>query len=347
MNFTKLMKMVAVGVGAVLGGSGCNTDQELGEYTPQAEEYVGAATPGADEVTNSQEPVGEVEQQWVSGDCNIRYRSPTYLITVSSTSAYVSPAVTVNAGERMVARLHRRSFSTGTADIRIQRFDGANWVNFLSSSGTGADKLVNTTAPSSGSYRIQIYSVSSTGVPTRGIFDVVASTCAGTDRCFGASGPNCNSITGGGSCGEQSDGQYQCDVTVGSHMHDSCCSAFPNGEWCGGTGAQTCTPPAGSNYGGTYICCKAEWDHAVNDAASFRLHKRLLDPVRTGYRRTTIAVTTVVGGQVTARPTPASGNNPGSMLAPAGTKMWVVDAQQGWCASGSFTTGLFGDATCN
>lgn len=281
---------------------------------------------------------------YVAGDCAITYRSPAALITVSSASPYNSPWVSVTAGSRMLARLHRREFSGGTADIRIQRHNGFAWVNYLSSSGTGARKLVDTTAATTGYYRIQIYTSSAAGVPTRGIFDVVPASCTGLDICFGASGKNCDGFPNG-SCSEQQDGRYRCDVTVGANMHDSCCSANPNGSNCGGNGSALCTAPAGSNYNAPYTCCKAEWDHAVGDAVAFRLHKFLMDPVKTGYRRTTLATTVVVNGQVTAKPTPASGANPGGIKAPAGTKLWTPDAQQGWCASNSFIVSG-SDATC-
>lgn len=272
---------------------------------------------------------------YVAGDCAIAYRSPSTLITVASGSPYNGPGISVTAGSRMVARLHRREFSGGTADIRIQRWTGLAWANYLSSSGTGARKLVDTTAATTGTYRIQIYSSSAAGVPTRGIFDVVPATCTGLDTCFGASGKNCEGFPNG-SCSEQQDGRYRCDVTVGANMHDSCCSANPNGSNCGGNGGAQCTPPAGSSYQAPYTCCQAEWDHAVGDAAAFRLHKLLMDPVKTGYRRTTLATTVVANGQVTAKPAPASGYNPGAIKAPAGTKLWTPDAQQGWCASNSF-----------
>lgn len=281
---------------------------------------------------------------YVAGDCAITYRSPSTLITVASGSPYNGPGVSVTAGSRMVARLHRRSFSGGTADIRIQRWTGVGWANYLSSSGTGARKLVDTTASATGTYRIQIYSSSVGGVPTRGMFDVVPATCTGLDTCFGASGKNCEGFPNG-SCSEQQDGRYLCDVTVGANMHDSCCSANPNGSNCGGNGGAQCTPPAGSSYKAPYTCCQAEWDHAVGDAAAFRLHKYLMDPVKTGYRRTTLATTTVVNGQVTAKPTAASGYNPGAIRAPAGTKLWTPDAQQGWCASNLFIVNG-SDATC-
>lgn len=298
-----------------------------------------AAAPTAD-VADDDDPAADeddgTDPRYLAGDCAITYRSPVYLITVSATSTYSSPAVQVSAGSRMVARLHRRSFSSGKADIRIQRWNGSAWVNYLSSSGSGARKLVDTTATSTGQYRIQIYSSSATGVPTRGIFDVVPAACTGLDTCFGASGKNCEGFPNG-SCGEQNDGQYRCDITVGANMHDSCCSANPNGSNCGGNGSAVCTPPAGSSYKAPYTCCQAEWDHAVGDAAAFRLHKFMMDPVKTAYRRTTLATTVVVNGNVTANPLPASGVNPGAIKAPAGTKLWLPDAQRGWCASGSFT----------
>lgn len=310
----------------ILPATSCIDPDEDAALLTDAAELVGAEDEADD----------EIDPRYLAGDCPITYRSPTYLITVSSTSTYSSPAVQVSAGSRMVARLHRRSFSGGTADIRIQRWNGSAWVNYLSSSGTGARKLVDTTAQTSGQYRIQIYSASAAGVPTRGIFDVVPASCTGLDTCFGASGKNCEGFPNG-SCGEQSDGQYRCDITVGAHMHDSCCSANPNGSNCGGNGSALCTPPAGSNYKAPYTCCQAEWDHAVGDAAAFRLHKFMMDPVKTAYRRTTLATTVVVNGNVTANPLPASGVNPGAIKAPAGTKLWLPDAQRGWCASGSFT----------
>lgn len=305
--------------------------------------------PGCDEEAVAELELEETaedaqEPRYLAGDCAIAYRSPAYLITVSSASTYTSPAVQVSAGSRMVARLHRRSFSGGAANIRIQRWNGSSWVNYLSSFGSGARKLVDTTANSAGQYRVQIYTSSAVGVPTRGIFDVVPMTCTGQDTCFGASGKNCESFPTG-SCSEQSDGQYRCDVTVGANMHDSCCSAHPNGSNCKGNGSAICTAPAGSGYGSPYTCCAAEWDHAVGDAAAFRLHKFLMDPVKTAYRRTTLATTVVAGGKVTAKPLPASGANPGAIKAPTGTKLWLPDAQQGWCASGSYTSNGT-DATC-
>ena len=282
---------------------------------------------------------------YVAGDCAISYRSPSTVITVTSATPYNGPGVSVSAGSRLVARLHRRSFTSGAADIRIQRHNGVGWSNYLSSSGAGARKLVDTTASTTGTYRIQIYTASAVGVPTRGMFDVVPASCTGLDTCFGASGKNCEGFPNG-SCSEQSDGRYLCDITVGANMHDSCCSANPNGSNCGGNGSAVCVPPAGSSYKAPYTCCKAEWDHAVGDAAAFRLHKLLMDPVKTGYRRTTLATTVVVNGQVTADPTPASGNNPGGIRAPAGTKLWTPDAGRGWGASNSFTVSG-SNATCH
>jgi len=299
---------------------------------------------GAESVDSVNDEDDEEEPRYLAGDCAITHRSPGYLITVSSASTYASPAVQVTAGSRMVARLHRRNFSGGSADIRIQRWNGTAWVNYLSSSGSGARKLVDTTANSAGQYRIQIYTSSQVGVPTRAIFDVVPASCTGQDTCFGASGKNCEGFPNG-SCGEQSDGQYRCDITVGANMHDSCCSAHPNGSNCGGDGSAICIAPVGSSYKNPYTCCKAEWDHAVGDAASFRLHKLMMDPVKTAYRRTTLAKTVVAGGEVTAVPLPASGANPGAIKAPAGTKLWLPDAQQGWCASGQYSISG-SDATC-
>ena len=284
------------------------------------------------------------DPQVFAGDCAITYRSPSTLFTVSSASPYDGPGISVSAGSRMIARLHRRSTSGGTADIRIQRSTGGGWVNYLSSSGSGAGKLVDTTASVTGTYRVEFYTSSAVGVPTRGLFDVVPASCTGLDTCFGASGKNCEGFPNG-SCSEQQDGQYLCDVTVGANMHDSCCSANPDGSNCGGNGSAQCTPPAGSSYNAPYPCCKAEWDHAVGDAVSFRLHKYLMDPVETGYRQTTLATTVVANGQVTARPIPASGYHPGGIRAPAGTKLWTPDAQQGWCASSSFVVNG-SDATC-
>lgn len=313
--------MVSAGLGAVVG---CDLEGR------------------GEEVVDSANDEGDAEEpRYLAGDCAITYRSPGYLITVSSGSAYTSPAVQVSAGSRMVARLHRRNFSGGAADIRIQRWNGAAWVNYLSSSGSGATKVVDVKAK----YRIQIYTSSQVGVPTRAIFDVVPATCTGLDTCFGASGKNCQGFPNG-SCSEQSDGQYRCDITVGANMHDSCCSANPNGRNCGGDESAICLAPAGSSYKNPYTCCQAEWDRAVGDAASFRLHKFLMDPVKTGYRRTTLARTVVVGGAVTAKPSPASGANPGAIKAPAGTKLWLPDAQQGWCASGNFAVSG-SNATCH
>jgi hypothetical protein len=321
--FVALIVTSAAGVGV-----GCDVEESeeatLAEFEDEAEDAV--------------------EPRYLAGDCVITYRSPGTLITVSAGSTYSSPGVPVNAGSRMVARLHRRSFSGGTADIRIQRWNGLGWVNYLSSSGSGARKLVDTTANTAGQYRIQIYTNSAVGVPSRAIFDVVPATCTGLDTCFGASGKNCEGFPNG-SCSEQNDGQYLCDITVGANMHDSCCSANPNGSNCGGNGSAICPAPVGSTYKNPYTCCQAEWDHAVGDAAAFRLHKFLMDPVKTGYRRTTLATTVVAGGKVTAKPLPASGANPGAIKAPAGTKLWLPDAQQGWCVSGSFTSNG-NDATC-
>lgn len=316
---------------------------DQGEATTQADDSSGGEALQAAILELADPDAGET-LPYVAGDCAITYRSPTYLITVSSGSTYSSPSVNVTAGSRLLARLHRREFSNGTADIRIQRHNGVGWVNYLSSSGSGARKVVDTTASTTGAYRIQIYSSSAVGVPTRGNLDVVPASCTGLDTCFGASGKNCEGFPNG-SCSEQQDGRYRCDVTVGANMHDSCCSAHPNGSNCGGNGSALCTPPAGSGYQAPYTCCKAEWDHAVGDAAAFRLHKFLMDPVKTAYRRTTLATTVVVNGQVTANPTPASGYNPGAIKAPAGTKLWTPDAQRGWCASNTFTVNG-SNATC-
>jgi len=56
------------------------------------------------------------------------------------------------------------------------------------------------------------------------------------ERCFGAVGNGCGWGDTGqfAFCTEAQQGRMNCHVNSGSWLHDECCYANPNGQWCGG-----------------------------------------------------------------------------------------------------------------
>src|SRR5579859_7975631 len=69
------------------------------------------------------------------------------------------------------------------------------------------------------------------------------------DYCFGSVGANCSMCWGDP---RLPDDWVWCFVSVGSQLHDSCCSNDPRGSYCG----------ADSSDGN----CDEEWEHSIHDA---------------------------------------------------------------------------------
>ncbi len=77
--------------------------------------------------------------------------------------------------------------------------------------------------------------------------------------CGGAVGPNCSKRTVlsfpiGDTCDQVGDDPtlVECDVSIGSLAHDSCCGLYPNGKYCGGSGPETAD-------------CTEAWNRAQSD----------------------------------------------------------------------------------
>ncbi len=154
--------------------------------------------------------------------------------------------------------------------------------------------------------------------------------------CFRAVGANCNGpnlLTNGGSCARQADGRMSCYVSVGSNMHDSCCSnTVFNANNCGGNNSNN--------------ACSAEWNHAQNDWVSGRSWANVIfNPTVVTYRFTG---SSRLGAPGTVSERNACGNtvahfswtpNSNAMRAPNNFDIWDGHARRGWCASGRFTQG--------
>jgi hypothetical protein len=146
------------------------------------------------------------------------------------------------------------------------------------------------------------------------------------DFCFGAVGPNCEGAAVVSPCTLRSDAMIECQVAVGSQLHDTCCSHNPGGYNCGGSG----------NPQGWPSDCKAEWDHAQNDVTTTRQFPRLFDPTEPSYRPTdTVSWSSFSTYDARNRGRP----NGLSIKTPVGKALWDVDAQNGWCQNpSSFNT---------
>ncbi len=279
-----------------------------------------------------------------SNGCSVLYESQKIHISVKSNFTYVGDAVKVSKGSRIIAIAHRRNSGGnargrrihGTADVEVRHYNGNNWVRSQSSEHLGQTKLVDFYAPKTGLYRMEIFWTSSgqkEEAPMRARFQVTNRSCRGTDRCFGASGDNCNSFPNG-SCTEEKSGLYRCDTSIGSQMHDSCCALHPGGNFCNEGPTEYCDPPIGKS--APYQCCTVEWDHAVGDTASIahghgKWHERQFDPLDITFKGTKIfAQTTVLNGVYTSKPLAPAYKHP------KGTYLLVEDALMGWCASGSY-----------
>ena len=94
-----------------------------------------------------------------------------------------------------------------------------------------------------------------------------------TGTCPGAVGPNCSLRTGpgfpiGNTC-DKVDGSndVECDVSIGSLAHDSCCGDHPDGVRCGGSGTPTND-------------CQEAWNRAQNDYLAHNYWRQRFTPGR-------------------------------------------------------------------
>lgn len=143
------------------------------------------------------------------------------------------------------------------------------------------------------------------------------------DFCFGAVGPNCGGVPGASPCTLRADALIECQVAVGSQLHDTCCSHNPGGYNCGGSG----------NPRGWPSDCRAEWDHAQNDVTTTRQFPRVFDPSEPSYRPTDSAYWNSFSTyDARNRGLPNGGL---AIKTPVGKALWDVDAQNGWCQNPS------------
>lgn len=127
----------------------------------------------------------------------------------------------------------------------------------------------------------------------------------------------CSEIVDGES-GEAAPGALLCYVSVGSLLHDSCCTAHPDGVQCGGSGEPTSE-------------CQVEWDHAVNDSMWGRAWQARFTvgrPVATSWRA---ALRVSRDGEPDAFE-PGRDLRP-ELKAPDGTVLYAFDSDA-FCASG-------------
>ena len=152
-------------------------------------------------------------------------------------------------------------------------------------------------------------------------------------KCFGAVGSNCDGVGswpfGLAPCSLVGDGVHiDCQVSVGSQMHDTCCMQNPTtGKCCHGDcpNLWELLPFCDDD---SDPCC-IEWKHAFNDTAS-----GFAGGVRQWTKRFELDHVAECG-TVLAYTTPDDSSYPteSSFYPPTDgtTKIWWLDAQWGWC----------------
>lgn len=233
--------------------------------------------------------------------------------------------------------------SANPASAWVERY-GTSWVKVKSKSTAGTStEVLDWSVDVAGTYRVCAVADDTTEAGsdyvrfTSDKSSPAACGAVGTrvDYCFGASGSNCDGVYLVSACTTKSNAKVDCQVSVGSNLHDTCCSHNPGGYNCGGTG----------NPSGWGSDCRSEYDHAYNDVGASRKWTRTMDPTEHVYRPNDSRTATTVDktGDFAQWSSLSTYDNRhrgtptvNSFKAPAGQGLWDVDAVNGWCASGSY-----------
>jgi hypothetical protein len=174
---------------------------------------------------------------------------------------------------------------------------------------------------------------------------------SGIDTCPGAIGGNCDGVPGYGCTDETGracnwlSNACTCSVSIGSELHDSCCSSHPDGYNCGGPNAPT-TAFDDCGADGRYGACADEWNRACNDWLHMNSWPVTFYPDATGNAKSVQRPYVAAyfrrdpnSGALNAYPSnewdPVD-NVWLTMWAPSGFVLDCGDAERGWC-TGSYS----------
>ena len=229
----------------------------------------------------------------------------------------------ITAGQRHFAKMVGRQ-SPGNADLYVYR-NNVGYVRSATTSGSSTE-TIDWSPTVSDWYMVGAWGAQGADTVrfTSDVSDPAACGGVGTPVgfCFGAVGSNCDGVWPVAPCSTNGDATVVCQVSVGSQMHDTCCSRNPGGQNCGGSGNP-------SNYPSN---CSSEWSHAQNDTTTTRQFPRTFDPTVPSYGPTSDMASWSGSNRNTATPTGLS------IKTPVGKALWDQDAQNGWCASGAYNT---------
>jgi hypothetical protein len=302
----------------------------------------------------------------------------------------------LNNGQQLVARMVGEA--AVDADLYIKRLNtnsdprlDSSWTEVPGArsvtprtSKEAVDATGGSTGFAAGRYRACARRGAGARKKTGGIFltlDIATSGCGDKrDTCFGAVGKNCAlalpgcekgsvgdfecRLTPDGTCLERDDGLMDCLVSVGSQMHDSCCSNNRSGFNCGDKIAdKACIDPSKRTE-----TCGPEWCHASRDFEAWararlawllgqafgiplrtnppnvQQWRALFNPTEIAYEGTTIAQTIPSASSIpSADPVCDLLSQP--LKAPPGTVIRKEDAAHDWCEYSSNST-LLDWATC-
>jgi hypothetical protein len=226
----------------------------------------------------------------------------------------------INAGMRHFSKMVGVR-SNGMANLHVWSSDAGAWVAASTTANTSTE-VIDWAPGVSGWYQVCAFGAGDWDDVrfTSDVSDPALCGGVGTavDFCFGAVGSNCNGVAVASPCTIKAGAMIECQVAVGSQLHDTCCSHNPGGYNCGGSG----------NPRGWPSDCRAEWDHAQNDVTTTRQFPRLFDPTEPAYRPTDMAYWNSFSTyDARNRGLP----NGLSLKTPVGKALWDVDAQNGWC----------------
>lgn len=227
----------------------------------------------------------------------------------------------INAGERHFVKMVGTA-RPGKADLYVLRNGNQSvWSRFAATPGSSTE-VIDWTPTTSDYYIVYAWGAEAGADTVRFNSDVSnpaicgsAGTAVGT--CFGGVGSNCDGVAPFSVCSTRSDATVECQVSVGSQLHDTCCSHNPGGSYCGGSGNPLNWP---SN-------CAAEFSHATNDTGSTRQFPRIFDATQPTYGPTFDLAYWPTTDWNRGKPTAKA------MRTPVGKALWDVDAQNGWCAN--------------
>jgi hypothetical protein len=196
-------------------------------------------------------------------------------------------------------------------------------------SASGDVKLAEIVSSVDARYHFEIRDASGRARTFRATIDVILDRpdCVNGRRlCYRAIGSQCKGIPVLAPAKYLADGRRTLSISAGSQLHDTCCLAHSDGQFCGGNEGRDLNPLSGD------IVCGPEWNRAWYDTKNLASWAQVFDPTQFEYAVSPVARTTgsyayLTWAIATGEPTKASA------LPASGSWTDKSDASR-WCSRG-------------